>query len=55
MGFIGSMEDDAHSFWLYMTCGLVRIARPELDAWAADPRPYSPSHGIRQLRRSEDP
>jgi signal transduction histidine kinase/ligand-binding sensor domain-containing protein len=31
------MEDDAHSFWLYMTCGLARIARPELDAWAADP------------------
>jgi signal transduction histidine kinase/ligand-binding sensor domain-containing protein len=30
------MEDDAHSFWLYMQCGLVRIARPELDAWAAD-------------------
>jgi len=29
------MEDDAHSLWLYMACGLVRIARPELDAWAA--------------------
>ena len=29
------MEDDAHSFWLYMPCGLVRIARSELDAWAA--------------------
>jgi len=29
------VEDDAHSFWLYMACGLVRIARPELDAWAA--------------------
>jgi len=27
------MEDDAHSFWLYTTCGLVRIARSELDAW----------------------
>ena len=33
-----AMEDDAHSFWLYMACGLVRIARPELDAWAADPK-----------------
>ena len=32
-----AMEDDDHSFWLYMACGLVRIARPELDAWAADP------------------
>ncbi len=29
------IEDDAHSVWLYMACGLVRIARPELDAWAA--------------------
>ena len=32
------MEDDDHSFWLYMACGLVRIARPELDAWATDPK-----------------
>jgi ligand-binding sensor domain-containing protein/signal transduction histidine kinase len=31
------MEDDDHSFWLYTACGLVRIARTELDAWAADP------------------
>lgn len=30
------MDDDTGSFWLYMACGLVRIARPELDAWAAD-------------------
>jgi len=29
------VEDDAHSFWLYTACGLVRIARPELDAWIA--------------------
>jgi signal transduction histidine kinase/ligand-binding sensor domain-containing protein len=32
------MEDDAHSFWLYMECGLARIPRAELDAWAADPK-----------------
>jgi signal transduction histidine kinase/ligand-binding sensor domain-containing protein len=32
------MEDDDHSFWLYTACGLVRIARPELDGWAADPK-----------------
>ena len=32
------MEDDDHSFWLYMACGLVRIARPELDAWVTDPK-----------------
>lgn len=31
-----SIEDDDRSFWLNTTCGLVRIARPELDAWAAD-------------------
>jgi signal transduction histidine kinase/ligand-binding sensor domain-containing protein len=30
-----AMEDDTHSLWLYTTCGLVRIARSELDAWAA--------------------
>jgi signal transduction histidine kinase len=29
------MEDDVHSFWLSMPCGLVRIGRLELDAWAA--------------------
>jgi ligand-binding sensor domain-containing protein len=33
-----AMEDDDRSFWLYMTCGLVRIARTELEAWAADPK-----------------
>jgi ligand-binding sensor domain-containing protein len=27
------MEDDDRSLWLYMDCGLVRIARRELDAW----------------------
>jgi signal transduction histidine kinase/ligand-binding sensor domain-containing protein len=27
-------EDGAHSFWMYTTCGLVRVARSELDAWA---------------------
>jgi len=29
------MEDDAHFFWLNTPCGLVRIVRSELDAWAA--------------------
>ena len=27
-------EDDAQSFWLYTPCGLLRVARSELDAWA---------------------
>jgi signal transduction histidine kinase/ligand-binding sensor domain-containing protein len=31
-------EDNDHSFWLYTACGLVRITRSEMDAWAADPR-----------------
>jgi signal transduction histidine kinase/ligand-binding sensor domain-containing protein len=29
-------QDENHSYWLNMTCGLVRIERGELDAWAAD-------------------
>src|SRR5208283_823192 len=28
-----TIEDDDRSLWLNMACGLVRIARPELDAW----------------------
>jgi ligand-binding sensor domain-containing protein/signal transduction histidine kinase len=28
-------EDNAHSFWLYTSCGVLRIARAELDRWAA--------------------
>jgi len=32
------MEDDFHSVWLYTACGLVRIARTELDAWESDPK-----------------
>lgn len=30
-----AMEDDDRSFWLYMSCGLVRIQRSEMVAWAA--------------------
>ena len=33
-----SIEDDDHSIWLNTACGLVRIARTELDAWIADPK-----------------
>jgi PAS domain S-box-containing protein len=33
-----SIEDDDRSLWLYTACGLVRIARSELNAWVADPR-----------------
>ena len=30
------IEDDAFSLWLYTACGLLRITRPELEAWASD-------------------
>jgi signal transduction histidine kinase/ligand-binding sensor domain-containing protein len=29
------IQDDDHALWLYMPCGLVRIARSELDTWTA--------------------
>jgi PAS domain S-box-containing protein len=29
-----TMEDDAQSVWLMMPCGLVRVARSELETWA---------------------
>jgi signal transduction histidine kinase/ligand-binding sensor domain-containing protein len=32
-----SVEDDDHFVWVYMTCGLARIGRSELDAWVTDP------------------
>ena len=31
------MQDGAHSLWLYMPCGLVRIDQHQLDAWGAHP------------------
>jgi signal transduction histidine kinase/ligand-binding sensor domain-containing protein len=32
-----SMDDTDHFIWVYTACGLVRIPRPELDAWVDDP------------------
>jgi signal transduction histidine kinase/ligand-binding sensor domain-containing protein len=32
-----AIEDDAGSMWLGMPCGLVRVARADFNAWAADP------------------
>jgi signal transduction histidine kinase/ligand-binding sensor domain-containing protein len=52
------VEDDDHAFWLYTACGLARIARPELDAWAADPRQairttvFDSSDGVRSRASS---
>ena len=31
-----SIEDEDHSTWLLMPCGLVRLTRSELDAWVTD-------------------
>ena len=33
-----TIEDDDHFVWVYMPCGLARIARSELDAWVSDPK-----------------
>ncbi len=50
-----SIEDNAKSIWLYTACGLVRIARHELDAWAADSKRtiqltvFDSSDGVRIL------
>jgi signal transduction histidine kinase/ligand-binding sensor domain-containing protein len=52
-----SMEDDAHALWLYMPCGLVRIARSEMDAWNNEARHtirstlFDSSDGVRALAR----
>jgi PAS domain S-box-containing protein len=53
-----TMEDDAQSVWLMMPCGLVRVARSELDTWASAPNPangtihttvFDNSDGLRTL------
>ena len=32
-----TMDDTDHFVWVFTACGLVRIPRPELDAWVDDP------------------
>jgi signal transduction histidine kinase/ligand-binding sensor domain-containing protein len=32
------IEDDLSSYWLYTQCGLLRVARTDLDAWTANPK-----------------
>jgi signal transduction histidine kinase/ligand-binding sensor domain-containing protein len=32
-----SIEDNDHNLWLYMSCGLVRIAHSEFEAWEKNP------------------
>ena len=36
-GVVATIEDNDHSMWLYLACGLVRITKSELDAWVVDP------------------
>ena len=31
-----AVEDDDRAFWIYMSCGLARVGRSELDAWLRD-------------------
>ena len=48
-------EDDAGSVWMNLPCGLARVARSELDAWAADrsqavsPALFDRSDGVKSL------
>ena len=34
---VATIEDNDHSVWLNLACGLVRITQAELDAWVSDP------------------
>jgi signal transduction histidine kinase/ligand-binding sensor domain-containing protein len=34
---VATMEDNDHSMWIYLACGLVRVTQAELDGWVADP------------------
>ena len=34
---VAAIEDNDHSMWLNLACGLVRIRQVEIDAWVADP------------------
>ena len=50
---VASVEDNDHSMWLNLACGLARIAQADLDAWVADPNRvikstfFDPSDGVR--------
>ncbi|HTD55658.1 MAG TPA: two-component regulator propeller domain-containing protein [Silvibacterium sp.] len=36
-GIFALLEDESHGIWLYSRCGLIRIARSELDRWWRNP------------------
>ena len=44
-----TMEDDAQSVWIMMPCGLVRVARSELDAWAGAAEQDQPARSTPQF------
>jgi signal transduction histidine kinase/ligand-binding sensor domain-containing protein len=50
-----SVEDEDHAAWLYTPCGLIRIARSDLDAWINDPNHvlkttvFDDSDGVRSV------
>jgi signal transduction histidine kinase/ligand-binding sensor domain-containing protein len=52
-----AIDDDNESFWLYTPCGLVRIARSELDAWVNDSKKvvrttvFDGADGVRSVGR----
>jgi ligand-binding sensor domain-containing protein len=47
-------EDDVGSVWVSLACGLVRIARSELDAWASHSKQTVQAMAFRQFRRCAD-
>lgn len=56
-----TLEDNQRSLWVYTACALVRITRPELDAWIADPARrvratvLGPQDGVRLRSTSASP
>ncbi|MFI4886912.1 MAG: two-component regulator propeller domain-containing protein [Steroidobacterales bacterium] len=56
-----TLEDNQHALWVYTACGLVRIARPQLDAWIAHPvhrieaTVLGPQDGVRLRSTSAGP
>lgn len=56
-----TLEDNQHSLWVYTACGLVRIARPQLQAWLANPNErieatvLGPQDGVRLRSTSASP
>ena len=50
------IEDGVSSYWIYTRCGLLRVARAELSAWAADPQrkirmtTFDATDGIRMVQ-----